>query len=57
MLLTLFDLDTDAYEVAIKVLLNQVQEGTEKVYSFGSCSLAAEQRRHCINYYYQDGAA
>ena len=42
-----FILDTDASDVAIGGVLSQVQDGVEKVISFGSYSLIPEQKRYC----------
>ena len=42
-----FILDTDASDFAIGGVLNQVQDGIERVISYGSFSLSAEQRKYC----------
>ena len=43
----LFILDTDASEFAIGAELSQVQNGEERVISFGSFALSPEQKRYC----------
>ena len=42
-----FILDTDASEYAIGGELIQVQNGMEKVVSYGSYALTKEQRKYC----------
>ena len=43
----LFVLDTDASDTAIGGVLSQIQDGTEKVISYGSFVLTPAQRRYC----------
>ena len=43
----LFILDTDASQTAIGAQLSQMQEGEERVISYASNALIAEQRRYC----------
>ena len=43
----LFILDTDASDIAVGGVLSQVQEGVEKVVSYGSFVLTPQQRRYC----------
>ena len=43
-----FILDTDASGTAIGAELSQVQDGEEKVISYGSFALSKEQRRYCV---------
>ena len=43
----LFVLDTDASDTAIGGVLSQIQDGTEKVISYGSFILTPAQRRYC----------
>ncbi|XP_063952099.1 uncharacterized protein LOC135153446 [Lytechinus pictus] len=43
-----FVLDTDASDIALGAELLQIQNGEEKVISYGSCVLAKEQRRYCV---------
>ena len=43
----LFVLDTDASDTAIGGVLSQIQDGTEKVISYGSFVLTSAQRRYC----------
>ena len=42
-----FILDTDASDLAVGAELIQVQNGQEKVISYGSFSLTKEQKRYC----------
>ena len=44
----IFILDTDASGTAIGVVLSQLQDGDEKVISYGSHVLTPEQRKYCI---------
>ena len=43
-----FILDTDASAYGIGAVLSQVQNGQEKVISYGSRSLTKEERRYCV---------
>ncbi len=43
-----FILDTDAPDLEIGAVLSQVQNGEEKVLSFGSRALSKEERRYCV---------
>ena len=42
-----FILDTDASNVAVAAKLSQIQDGVERVISYGSYSLTSAQRRYC----------
>ena len=42
-----FILDTDASDFAIGGVLNQIQDGKERVISYGSFSLSSEQKKYC----------
>ena len=44
----IFILDTDAPGTAIGAVLSQLQDGDEKVISYGSYVLTPEQRKYCI---------
>jgi len=44
----LFILDTDASDLAIGAELSQLQNGQERVISYGSFALSKEQRRYCV---------
>ena len=42
-----FILDTDASDQAIGAVLSQIQEGINRVISYGSFALTKEQRKYC----------
>ena len=44
----MFILDTDASDHSIGAVLSQVQDGTERVISYGSFVLTPEQRKYCV---------
>ena len=45
-----FMLDTDASNVAVAAELSQIQDGVERVISYGSYSLTPAQRRYCTTW-------
>ena len=44
----MFVLDTDASDVAVGAVLSQVQDGAERVISYGSRSLSTQERNYCV---------